>query len=84
MDVCGGPGYFSDGSFITARWGHPHSTYAQGRRGGVKSIAYDCVQGGMGEECSGLRAYTNFFLDHNISRLFLYKRSYYIVIYYCV
>ena len=30
VDVSGGPGYFSDGSFITVRWGHPHSTYAQG------------------------------------------------------
>ena len=46
VDVCGGPGYFSDGSFITVRWGHPHSTYAQGGRGGVRPIAYDCVQWG--------------------------------------
>ena len=56
-----GPGYFSDGSFITVRWGHPHSAYAQGGRGGVKPIAYDCVQGGMGEECLRLRAYKIFF-----------------------
>ena len=43
--------------------GHPHSTYAQRGRGGVKPI----------------------FLDHKISKLFcLYKRSYYIAIYYCI
>ena len=29
-------------------WGHPHSTYTQRGRGGVKPNAYDCVQGGNG------------------------------------
>ena len=35
-------------------WGHPHSTYTQRRRGGVKSNEYDCVQGekgGGGQGC---------------------------------
>ena len=38
VDVCGGPGYFSDGSFITARWGQ------------LRTIAY---KGGWGRSVQG-------------------------------
>ena len=55
-------------------WGHPHSTYAQRGRGGVKPNAYDCVQGGRG--VSRLRTYAKkFFLDHKISKLFFFVQK---------
>ena len=42
--------------------GHPHSTYAQRRRGGVKSEAYDCVRGRGGEGFKVVQVRkTNFF-----------------------
>ena len=37
--------------------GHPHSTYAQKGRGGVKTNAYDCVQGGGGSNFGDFCAY---------------------------
>ena len=62
----------------------PHSTYAQRRRGRVKPNAYDCVHGGG--VVSRLRTYAEIthFGPQNLKTFFLYKRSYYIAIYYYV
>ena len=74
-------------SFFILTWkrGHPHSTYAQRGRGEVKSNVYDYVQGGRGELQGCSRTQKKSFLDRKISKLlFLFKRSYYHAIFYCV
>ena len=64
---------------------HPHSTYAQRGKGGVKPNAYDCLQGGRGRFKVPYGCKKFFFGPQNLKTLlFLYKRSYYIAIYYCV
>ena len=65
---------------------YPHSTFTQRGRVEVKLNAYDCVQEGEGG-FSRLRTYAKklFFRPQNRKTfLFLYKRSYYLAIYYCV
>ena len=51
---------------------HPHSTYAQRGRGGVKPNAYDCVQGRGVKEC--VRTQKNF-LDHKIAKFFFVQKK---------
>ena len=64
-------------------WGHPHSTYTQRGKRGVKPNAYDCAQGGG--VVSRLRTYAKRIFWKNLKTfLCLYQRSYYIVIYFCV
>ena len=51
--------------------GHPHGTYAERGRGGVKPNAYDSVQrGGKFQGCA--RTQKKLFLDHKISKRFFF------------
>ena len=51
---------------------HPHSTYAQRGKGGVKPNPYDCLQGGRGRFKVPYGCKKFFFLDHKISRLYFF------------
>ena len=71
--------------FSSCIWGHPHSTYAQRARGGVKPNAYDYAHGGRGFSKLHSCAKKFFVRPQNLKTfLSLGKRSYCIAIYFRV
>ena len=71
--------------FSSCIWGHPHSTYAQRARGGVKPNAYDYAHGGRGFSKLHSCAKKIFVRPQNLKTfLSLGKRSYCIAIYFRV